>query len=249
VADAPKIMQDEFSIARGGSALFRLIWTDPLSADDKADLLDWLKLVERRIQRKPEGDPAEQSTSGVALPLAAERSALAEAIAQFDADGRPQTFYGWEVARMLRSIAATHGVALGRPTAAAIERCRLLDELIASWRDGGNSTEKAERRIQARAAVEAAWSTDGMPASPASVPPEVQRSIAMGHCICAPRGLRADPNCPQHGAGVERCAHSWFLHSHGWEDGTKSLYGCTKCPALELRPTDGVPGTHETKGN
>lgn len=54
MADAPKIMQDEFSIARGGSAVFRLIWTEPLSPDDKADLLDWLKLVERRIQRKGE---------------------------------------------------------------------------------------------------------------------------------------------------------------------------------------------------
>lgn len=54
----PKIIQDEFSIARG-SATFRLIWSDVISSDDKVDLLEWLKLVERRIQRLPEvGPPA-----------------------------------------------------------------------------------------------------------------------------------------------------------------------------------------------
>jgi hypothetical protein len=41
------------------------------------------------------------------------------------------------------------------------ERCRLLDELIASWREVGNSPAQCERRIQARAALESAWPTLG----------------------------------------------------------------------------------------
>jgi len=44
-----------------------------------------------------------------------------------------------------------------RPTDAAIERCRLLDELILAWRDKGNSEEQKVRRINARRAIEAAW--------------------------------------------------------------------------------------------
>jgi hypothetical protein len=57
----------------------------------------------------------------------------------------------------------------------AAERCRLLDELIASWRDQGNSPEQMERRIQARSAVEDAW----------SAPPE-QQWIAVGDRLPPP---------------------------------------------------------------
>jgi hypothetical protein len=59
----PTILQDEFSI-RHGSAVFRLIWSDLLTADDKADLIDWLKLVERRIQRMPEVGPLAPVATG-----------------------------------------------------------------------------------------------------------------------------------------------------------------------------------------
>jgi hypothetical protein len=52
----PKILQDEFSIDRG-SATFRLIWTGLISSEDKADLLAWLALVERRIKRFPDVGP------------------------------------------------------------------------------------------------------------------------------------------------------------------------------------------------
>lgn len=54
--NAPKIIQDEFSI-RAGSATFRLIWSDLIDSHDKQDLLDWLKLVERRIARLPDVGP------------------------------------------------------------------------------------------------------------------------------------------------------------------------------------------------
>lgn len=52
MANPPKIIQDEFSIS-AGNATFRLIWGDTIDSEDKADLLDWLKLVERRIARLP----------------------------------------------------------------------------------------------------------------------------------------------------------------------------------------------------
>lgn len=37
------------------------------------------------------------------------------------------------------------------------KRCRLLDELILSWRELGNDPAQCERRIKAREAIEAAW--------------------------------------------------------------------------------------------
>lgn len=62
MADRPKLLLDNFSVG-DGSATFQLIWSNSLNADDKADLLDWLKLVERRIARLPEGgDTHEEPT-------------------------------------------------------------------------------------------------------------------------------------------------------------------------------------------
>lgn len=52
MTSAPKLLQDEFSI-RCGSSTFRLVWTDPMSTEDKDDLLAWLDLVKRRIDRLP----------------------------------------------------------------------------------------------------------------------------------------------------------------------------------------------------
>lgn len=67
MADAPKIIQDEFSIARG-SAVFRLVWTPPITTEDKADLLDWLKLVERRIARLPDDSADRVAAFGKPAP-------------------------------------------------------------------------------------------------------------------------------------------------------------------------------------
>ena len=50
--NAPKLIQDEFSISHG-SANFRLVWSEPLTEGDKQDLVDWLALVARRVNRLP----------------------------------------------------------------------------------------------------------------------------------------------------------------------------------------------------
>lgn len=59
--NAPKLIQDEFSISHG-SAHFRLIWSEPLTEGDKQDLLDWLGLVARRVERLPVAVPGPENT-------------------------------------------------------------------------------------------------------------------------------------------------------------------------------------------
>jgi hypothetical protein len=60
----------------------------------------------------------------------------------------------------------------------ASERCRLLDELIDAWIARGSEPELTQRRINARAAIEAAWSAPGVPVGSCTYP----------DCACAPNG-------------------------------------------------------------
>jgi hypothetical protein len=76
-------------------------------------------------------------------------------------DGPAIMEHSADVANMAMMVLDTCGglafVEQSHPTAADVERCRLLDELILSWQQRGDSPEKANRRIAARAAIEAAW--------------------------------------------------------------------------------------------
>lgn len=87
----------------------------------------------------------------------------AEAVRQAEAELEEMRQHGnaddaTEAAAHLERLRHAAGeVVPAKATPAAVERCRLLDELILSWRDPGNSLEQMERRIQARAAVEEAW--------------------------------------------------------------------------------------------
>lgn len=58
----PRILHDHFSIDRG-TVEFRIIWHGVISKDDVADIKDWLKLVERRLDRIPTVGPNEESSN------------------------------------------------------------------------------------------------------------------------------------------------------------------------------------------
>lgn len=80
-------------------------------------------------------------------------------------------------------------LAAGPATRGAVERCHLLDELIQSWREKGNAPEQCERRIRARAAVEAAWpvieANDALHPSTASPAPDKRKPWELTSWTCA----------------------------------------------------------------